>query len=215
MKELKVFYISLIFVLFFTSNYVFASMADYTDEDAERNTQKMIQEHKENFDSTKSENNYLKQLIVNGGRISPDFDRQVIDYSVKIENNINEIEISAIPEDNRATVKGIGKINISNSSECRIDVIAESGTTRTYFLKVVKENESSENIDTKSNNELNENNSYTDEIEIVNKNYNIIKENENAKEINNNNTKKFVLIGIGIGVLLCIFTFLIKSKNKK
>lgn len=215
MKELKVFYISLIFVLFFTSNYVFASMADYTDEDAERNTQKMIQEHKENFDSTKSENNYLKQLIVNGGRISPDFDRQVIDYSVKIENNINEIEISAIPEDNRATVKGIGKINISNSSECRIDVIAESGTTRTYFLKVVKENESSENIDTKSNNELNENNSYTDEIGIVNKNYNIIKENENAKEINNNNTKKFVLIGIGIGVLLCIFTFLIKSKNKK
>ena len=65
-KKLFITIYLMLFILCFTNNYVYASMADYTDEDAEKDTQRMIQEHKENFDSTKSDNNYLKELTING-----------------------------------------------------------------------------------------------------------------------------------------------------
>lgn len=209
MKRIKLVLILITFIMmFFTDKFAYASMADYTDEDAERDAQKMIEEHKENFDSTKSENNYLKELTVKGRNIIPNFDKQFLDYSVKIDDNVKEIDISAIPEDNRATVKGSGKVDISKTSECRIEVIAESGTTRTYFIKVVKENESDVSDDNMNKTELPD-----DEIDIgiVNKNYNIIKEGEEANEITTSKYKKSIIIGITSIMVLSALIFLIKS----
>ena len=216
MKNKKFFLTILLFILIFANKCVFASYADYTEEDAERDKQQMIQEHQEQFDSTKSDNNYLKDLIITGGTISPNFDRQIIDYSVKIENNIKEINITANPEDNKATVSGTGKIDISSASECKIEVAAESGTTRTYYIKIIKTNEEnhdekSENVTDQSENKISEDNS--ENIDIVNKNYNTIIENEKSNNIQNNNFKTYIFIGIGVAVL---FIIIVLSKlNKK
>ena len=128
------------------NNIVYGSFADYTDEDAERDAQKMIEEHNHNFDSKKSENNYLSKLSVTGGILSPNFDRQTLDYSLKIENNINEIDIVAVADDKQAKVNGSGKIDISNTSECKVEVIADSGTVRTYNIKIIKDGEANQNI---------------------------------------------------------------------
>lgn len=210
MKILKIFFAIVLLTLIFTNNYTYASFADYTDEDAEIDTQKMIQEHENNFDSTKSENNYLKELTVKGFAISPNFDRQFTDYTVKVDANTKEIDIIAIPEDNKATVNGIGEIDISNTSECKIEVIAESGTTRTYFIKISKENETIGNSDETSkdaviNNEVND-------IEIISKNYNTI--NENTTNNLQNNNKKNILTGIGItgGIIILIIFIILKNR---
>ena len=66
-RRMKKSIISLIILvlIIFTNNNTYASMADYTDEDAKNETQRMIQEHKENFDSTKSDNNYFRIECIN------------------------------------------------------------------------------------------------------------------------------------------------------
>lgn len=215
MKNKKIILIIIFFILIFTNNCTFASFADYTDEDAERDTQMLIEEHKKEFDSSKSDNNYLKDLTVVGGKISPNFDRQTIEYSVEVNNNINEIEITATTEDNKATIKGTGKVNIKDVSECKIEVQAESGTTRTYFVKIKKQNEdSNKDNNNNNNNEINttKNELPENKIEIVNENNNIIEEREKANIKHNN---KYIIIGIGIVALLIIVLLLINQKSKK
>ncbi len=209
-KKLFITIIFIFFVLCFTNSSVYASMADYTDEDAEKDTKKMIQEHQENFDSSKSDNNYLKELTVKGGTISPNFERQVIEYSVKIDNNINEIDITAKPEDTRAKIKGTGKIDITNLSKCKIEVVSESGTTRTYFINIVKQNTQNEKEATE---EEIKNNVIEDENIIITTN-DIKEENVVQYKKENKKTKKY-LIGLIIVILILSFIVIIFKKSKK
>ena len=211
MKFLKVCLINILFILVITNNIVYASMADFSDEDAEKETQKMIQEHKENFDSNKSNNNYLKDLSVTEGTLSPNFDRQVIEYSLKVDNNKGEIYITANAEDSEAKVNGTGKIDINNISEHKIEVIASSGTTRTYFIKIVKENE--ENIVDK--------NEQKDELSDKELEENIIMSSNAIKEEKldydtqkNGEVKKYLIIVLILLILLALVLTIIK-KNKK
>ena len=211
MKFLKVCLINILFILVITNNLVYASMADFTDEDAEKETQKMIQEHKDNFDSNKSNNNYLKDLSVTEGTLSPNFDRQVIEYALKVDNNKSEIYITANAEDSEAKVNGTGKIDINNISEHKIEVIASSGTTRTYFIKIVKENE--ENIVDK--------NEQKDELSDKELEENIIMSSNAIKEEKldydtqkNGEVKKYLIIVLILLILLALVLTIIK-KNKK
>ena len=211
MKFLKVCLINILFILVITNNIVYASMADFSDEDAEKETQKMIQEHKENFDSNKSNNNYLKDLSVTEGTLSPNFDRQVIEYSLKVDNNKGEIYITANAEDSEAKVNGTGKVDINNISEHKIEVIASSGTTRTYFIKIVKENE--ENIVDK--------NEQKDELSDKELEENIIMSSNAIKEEKldydtqkNGEVKKYLIIVLILLILLALVLTIIK-KNKK
>ena len=208
----KIFLIALLLILFLADNYVYASFADYTDEDAEKNTQSMIQNYQDNFDSSKSDNNYLKELIVQGGTLFPNFDKQVLNYSVKIDEDNHEINISANPENNKVTVNGIGKIDISNISECRIEVIAESGTTRTYILKLIKEKNNDNNS---LNTQIIDQSSIEDPIDTIEEKR--LDSDIQQNTINNKN-KKNDLISIGICLLLVVLVILLiifKRKSAK
>lgn len=213
MKKNKLFVVIflILFILFFINNCVHASMADYTDEDAEKDTEKMIQEHNKQFDSTKSNNNYLKDLIIRGGELSPNFDRQIVEYSVKIKNRIDEIEIIANSEDSRATVKGNGRFSVKDISECKIEVQAESGTTRTYFIKIINENKNDNDVSTKS--ELDENT--IEENTVIN--HNIIKEEPQLNMQKNSSLKVYSIIAVLIiAFLTCLFIIVKKNhKNSK
>ena len=212
MKKSKIILTIILFLFIFTNNCTYASMADYTDEDAEKDTQRLIQEHKENFDSSKSDNNYLKELTVNGGTISPNFDRQVKDYSLKIDSNINEIDIIANPEDTRAKVKGDGKIDINNISECKIEVVSESGTTRTYFIKIIKANKeenANENIKKEDLNDIHE----EDENIIISSN--IIKEENLVQELKDNKNINKYAIGLVTLILVLVCIVIIVKSNKR
>ncbi|HCC03816.1 MAG TPA: hypothetical protein DEP51_03025 [Clostridiales bacterium] len=216
----KIFFITvfLMMSILFTNNCIFASMADYTDEDAEKETQRMIQEHKDSFDNTKSNNCFLKELFVKGGTLSPNFDRQVINYDLKIENNVNEIDIIANAEDADAKVNGNGKIDIKDISECKIEVRASSGTTRTYFVRIIKENEK----DTVSKNEEKSgDNKDSNEIDIEDS---IITDSknltENLSESNIDDNKKtgknkYIIIAIVAIFLLISLVIIIKIKKRK
>ena len=127
--------------LIFTHNYTYASMADFTDEEADA---VLIQEQKEwkkeqEERINKSSNNYLKSLSIDKYDITPEFDKQTINYEIKQEITENSIKINVETDDENASVSGDGEI-ILNSGEnnLRIDVTAQNGTVRTYFIKITK-----------------------------------------------------------------------------
>ena len=89
----------------------------------------------------RSKNNYLKELKIDAGTI--EFNKDTTNYLVKVEHNINEVNITAISEDSKSTVSGTGKKTIEDyTNEFEIVVKAENETTRTYIIKVVRKDAS-------------------------------------------------------------------------
>ncbi len=210
MKNKKITLVIIVLVLISINKCIFASFADYTDEDAEKETQNLIQEHKEHFDSSKSDNNFLENLTISGGTLTPNFDRQILEYSLKIENNIKEINIVANPEDKNATVKGDGKIELGDTLECKIEVIAESGTVRTYKIKIIKDGESNQNQLVENPDE-----STDSEVEFVEKNAGKMQHTElNNKQTKDNNILKVILICFFI-ILAIVVIVLFNKISKK
>lgn len=113
----------------------------YTDEQAEKEREEIIkaQENNNTLTEVKSTNNYLKSLSVYGYEITPEFDKQTINYEITQEIVENYLEIKAETDDEKASVSGTGKITLnSGENNLKIDVTAESGTVRTYFIKIMK-----------------------------------------------------------------------------
>ena len=140
-KIVKIIVISLIVITIILSSTVYAGFADFDDETADKQAIEDLkeQEKKDKEAVGKSSNNYLKDLSVNGYKLTPKFDKQIINYKIKEEITDNEIEIEAIPADKRAKIIGIGKVKLqSGENEVKIEVEAENGVKRTYFIKANK-----------------------------------------------------------------------------
>lgn len=213
MRKIKILFIIIFYIVFLGETCIYASFADFTDEDAEKQTQNMIQEHNEEFDSTKSNNNYLKELKISGGELSPNFDKQILEYTFKMENKTNQINITAEPEDSNAKINGTGIVDILNISECKIDVIAASGTTRTYLVKIIKQDEETTEQKSTAENIANKD----EELENETINSKIVNEDEskNKEASEKKKLKKYLLIGAGVILLIIVFLMIIKRKNKK
>lgn len=141
MKKIGI--IGIIIILFCSYHLVYAApdsskgFAEYDDITAEEESQQKEEEQKREQETTigKSNNNYLDNLEVEGYKLSPSFDKQTLEYVLEGEIKSKEITILAIPSDERARIEGSGKITLdTNQKECRIDVVAESGTVRTYKI---------------------------------------------------------------------------------
>ena len=84
--------------------------ADYTDEQAAEDTNKLVEEQKNEEPLVgKSTNNYLESLEIEGYEITPDFDKQTLEYSIKGKVKKDEITIKAKADDEKASVEGTRK----------------------------------------------------------------------------------------------------------
>ena len=132
--------ILIIMILFISAWSVsYASMVEFTDEEADAQAKQDLikQQEDDEKNAGKSSNNYLAELSVKGYTLSPEFDKQTINYSIEQPIDVNAIEIEAVADDTRATVSGTGVVElVHGENNLRIDVIAENETTRTYFIKV-------------------------------------------------------------------------------
>ena len=101
------------------------------------------EENKPNIDVTNNENatssnNYLKSLKVNVGTITPEFDREILEYTIN-DVDENDIEIIGEAEDERAIISGTGTIALTEGENIiNITVTAESLAVRTYKLIINK-----------------------------------------------------------------------------
>lgn len=208
-KFLIVFCITTTFYINFYN--VYGSFADFTDGDARNQTEKMEQEQNKKFDTLKSNNNYLSSLSVEGYELSPEFDKQTLEYTLNKKIKESVINIKAIADDSKATVIGTGNIKINkNQNKFRIDVTAESGTVRTYIIKITQD----DNFSTITNEDEN---TTINDMKMTLTDRTIINEIENQEEDNKIDSNKKIIIGIifFIITLIVIMTVIAKKKRKK
>ena len=93
----------------------------------------------------KSSESSLKSLTVSSGSI--DFIPSTLEYNLDVSSNVSTIEIQAVPNDTKATVKLPDKLSLETGlNTFAIVVTAEDGSTTTYKINVNKlENIMSEN----------------------------------------------------------------------
>lgn len=85
---------------------------------------------------TYSSNNNLKKLEVEGTKI--DFNKDTLEYSIEVENNVKSVKINAISEDEKAKVTGNGDREVvEGNNKLEVVVTAENGNTKTYIINVL------------------------------------------------------------------------------
>ena len=94
-----------------------------------------------------SANNYLKKLEVKGKTLSPSFDREEPNYTLEVENDVENINIRAEAEDSKAIVSGVGIKDLSSGENVyKITVTAENNEEREYTITVTRKTQTSARI---------------------------------------------------------------------
>ena len=90
-------------------------------------------------DASKANAN-LESLKVENYELAPNFDKDVINYAFEYPQNLESLEIEAIPESENATVEITGNENLKDASQTiEVKVTAEDGqTVKTYYLTAKK-----------------------------------------------------------------------------
>ena len=80
-------------------------------------------------------NSNLSNLIIDGYNI--DFKKDKKEYSISVLDNVNSLNINAIPENNKAKVNIVGNNDLkANNDIVTIEVTSESGRKNTYTIKI-------------------------------------------------------------------------------
>lgn len=92
-----------------------------------------------NANNTKSSNNYLKSLQVSEEGLTPDFNRNKLNYSLSVGEKVTSINVTAVPEDSKAKVYVSGNTELKDGdNNVLITVTAQNGSKRTYTIVVNK-----------------------------------------------------------------------------
>lgn len=102
-----------------------------------------------NSSSTGSTNATLKSLGVTGLSLSPAFNKDTTNYTVKVPSGTNSVSITGDATEDKASIKGLGNLTLSGSSTTKeIVVTAPDGkTTKTYKITFTKEGSDSKSSD--------------------------------------------------------------------
>lgn len=116
----------------------------------------------------RSNNNNLSNLTVNNYDIK--FNKSKTEYTLEVENNIESVYITAVPENNRAQISGSGEIKLKEGSNVvPIIVTAENGLKKIYTITVVRKTTGETNLS---------DNNYLQELKIENAVISFNKNNE-------------------------------------
>ena len=84
-----------------------------------------------------SSDNTLKSLSIEGYDLEPIFNKDTVEYKLTVDENIEKINVKAETNHNKASVKGIGEINLtSGENTIEVKVIAENGNEKIYKIIV-------------------------------------------------------------------------------
>lgn len=113
-----------------------------------------------------SSNNYLSNLSLSSGNISPIFDRNVSNYKATV--NDDKVNIVATSEDKNAIVSGIGVKSLQYGDNMFIiTVTSQSSEVREYKLVVTRERKENNNADIIDNKKILSNNNQLKSLNIV------------------------------------------------
>ena len=102
---------------------------------------------------TKSSNNFLSSLTIDGLSLNEDFDKEKLEYTLTIPAETEKIKINAQLADSNSKVTGTGEVKVSTGlNTLEIVVTAENGSKRTYVIKATVEELSPINVKIDKNN---------------------------------------------------------------
>ena len=104
------------------------------------------EEDKDDEKSTeKSTNKALKDLVIENYKLTPEFSPENTKYLLEVTKDVEKLEITPIPQDEKAKCEVTGNENLKiGNNIVRITVTAEDGTTRLYSITVTKTKEDGE-----------------------------------------------------------------------
>jgi len=160
------------------------SVKIYTINIKRKNKLNVEEEIKEEI---KSSNNNLKKLSISSASIN--FNKDILNYNLTLENEIEQIEVTAEAEDNLSTIEGLGNYNLKvGNNVIQIKVTAEDESVKIYTINIKR-----------------------NEKEIIEENKNEIKEEINEEK---NDSNKSIIIFTISGIVLVILVVFIYIKRK-
>ncbi len=116
-----------------------ASILDSTAKEVLNNkgAVKLTNKTQAEIEASYSTNANLKSLSVEGYEISPGFDKDTLNYTLEVENEVEKVTIKAGRADSGATVSGTGEKELTEgTNKFEIVVTAEKGNKKTYVLEI-------------------------------------------------------------------------------
>lgn len=89
----------------------------------------------------KSSNNYLKELNVIEGSLSPEFDKETLNYNITVPYEIEKLTINPTleVETSKIEIDGNNNFIVGPDNKVYINVLAEDETIRTYTINVTRQ----------------------------------------------------------------------------
>lgn len=96
--------------------------------------------------TTKSSDNYLKELSTTNGTLSPKFVKTTSNYNITVPYDVEKLDLKAIANNSKAkvTITGNSDLKVGNNV-IEIEVTAEDGSSRSYTINVTKSAKTSNN----------------------------------------------------------------------
>lgn len=94
---------------------------------------------KAEIEASYSDNANLKSLSIGSYELTPAFSKGTLEYSVEVENDVENVTISASKEDGNASISGTGDVALlEGSNRFEIVVTAQKGNTQKYVLNIIR-----------------------------------------------------------------------------
>jgi len=91
------------------------------------------------IEASYSTNANLSALRVVDYVITPDFNKDILEYNLEVENEVEKVEIKATKADRAATVSGAGEKELTEGlNKFEIVVTAEKGNKKTYVVNITR-----------------------------------------------------------------------------
>lgn len=124
-----------------SSTFSLSGAAIYNDDlaliSSSYNTVTVKAKTQEEIEASYSTNADLKSLSVDGYEITPKFDKDTLEYSLEVENEVESVTIKASKADSSASVSGTGEKELTEGvNKFNIVVTAEKGNKKTYVIEI-------------------------------------------------------------------------------
>jgi len=121
----------------------------------------LVSKTQQEIEASYSTNADLRNLTIDGYELEPRFDKNTLEYSLDVENDVESIIIQAVKDDAKSYLTGTGKKDLSEGiNKFEIVVTAEKGNKKTYVISVNRK-------------ELN-----PISVEVNGKNYNVVRKSD-------------------------------------
>ena len=116
-----------------------ASMLDYTGKEINfsKGSVSITARTQAEIEASYSDNAYLSNLRVVDYEIAPEFKKDVYEYNLEVENNVEKITIRGTKADSSASISGTGEKELTEGmNSFKIVVTAEKGNKKTYTINI-------------------------------------------------------------------------------